>query len=88
MSDEAERREPGPEQAPFDERTLRDDGSVRDDRDFADDPNEQARLREEHGRELGVDPFFEGANITESDGPNLEAGPDLDTGGGHRTPRD
>ena len=36
----------------------------------------------------GVDPFFEGANITESGGPYLETGPDLDTGGGHRTPRD
>jgi hypothetical protein len=34
-----------------------------------------------------VDPFFEGANITESGGPYLEAGNDLDTGGGHRTPR-
>ena len=59
----------------------------RDDRDFADDANEQARLRAEHARELGVDPFFEGANITESGGPYLEAGNDLDTGGGHRTPR-
>ena len=48
----------------------------------------QARLKAEHAEELGVDPFFDGANITESDGPNLEAGPDLDTGGGHRTPRD
>ena len=60
----------------------------RDDRDFADSANEQARLKAEHDRELGVDPFFEGANITESDGPDLEAGDDLDTGGGHRTPRE
>lgn len=64
------------------------DDDLRDDRDFADSAREQARLKAEHDRELGVDPFFEGANITESDGPDLEAGPDLDTGGGHRTPRD
>lgn len=64
------------------------DRDLRDDRDYADDPREQARLRAEHAQELGVDPFFEGANITESDGPYLEAGDDLDTGGGHRTPRD
>lgn len=83
MSDSGARRD----QEPFDERTRREDGSLRDDRDYADDPNEQARLRAEHARELGVDPFFEGANITESDGPDLEAGDDLDTGGGHRTPR-
>ena len=68
--------------------TGRDDRDLRDDRDFADSANEQARLRAEHDRELGVDPFFEGANITESDGPDLEAGDDLDTGGGHRTPRE
>ena len=68
-----------------DDRTDRTD---RDDRDFADDANEQARLRAEHNRELGVDPFFEGANITESGGPSMETGDDLDTGGGHRTPRD
>lgn len=67
--------------------TGRGERTDRDDRDFADDANEQARLRAEHARELGVDPFFEGANITESDGPDLEAGDDLDTGGGHRTPR-
>ena len=65
-----------------------DDRNLPDDRDFADSENEQKRLRAEHDRELGVDPFFEGANITESDGPSLEAGDDLDTGGGHRTPRD
>ena len=65
----------------------RDDADLPDDRDFADSPSEQARLKAEHDRELGVDPFLEGANITESDGPDLEAGPDLDTGGGHRTPR-
>lgn len=58
-----------------------------DDRDFADDDAEQERLRVEHDRELGVDPFFEGADITQSDGPDLEGGDDLDTGGGHRTPR-
>lgn len=63
------------------------DTPERDDRDFPDDDDEQARLRREHDRELDVDPFFEGANITESDGPDLEAGDDLDTGGGHRTPR-
>ncbi|WP_136709647.1 hypothetical protein [Agromyces sp. H66] len=67
--------------------TGRGDRADRDDRDFADDANEQARLRAEHARELGVDPFFEGANITEHDGPDLEGGDDLDTGGGHRTPR-
>lgn len=66
----------------------RDDRTDHDDRDFADSANEQARLRAEHDRELGVDPFFEGANITESDGPDLEAGDDLDTGGGFRTRRD
>ena len=64
------------------------DADLPDDRDFADSASEQARLKAEHDRELGVDPFFEGANITESDGPDLEPGPDLDTGGGHRTPRD
>jgi len=64
------------------------DTTGRDDRDFADAASEQERLRAEHDRELGVDPFFEGANITESDGPYLETGDDLDTGGGHRTPRD
>ncbi|RXZ68297.1 hypothetical protein [Agromyces albus] len=64
------------------------DTTDRDDRDFADDANEQKRLRAEHDKELGVDPFFEGANITESDGPYLETGDDLDTGGGHRTPRE
>jgi len=71
-----------------DDRTDHTDRTDRDDRDFADDANEQARLRAEHNRELGVDPFFEGANITESDGPDLEAGDDLDTGGGFRTRRD
>ena len=70
-----------------DGQNLPDGRNLPDDRDFADDANEQARLRAEHGRELGVDPFFEGANITESDGPDLEAGDDLDTGGGFRTPR-
>ena len=69
-------------------RSFPDDADVPDDRDFADSAREQARLKADHARELGVDPFFEGANITESDGPDLEAGPDLDTGGGHRTPRD
>ena len=64
------------------------DTTGRDDRGFADDENEQERLRAENDRELGVDPFFEGADITESDGPDLESGDDLDTGGGHRTPRD
>ena len=71
-----------------DDRERRDDRKLPDDRDFADSANEQARLRAEHDRELGVDPFFEGANITESDGPDLEAGDDLDTGGGFRTRRD
>jgi hypothetical protein len=64
------------------------DADLPDDRDHADNADEQARLKAEHAKELGVDAFFEGANITESDGPDLEAGPDLDTGGGHRTPRD
>ena len=64
------------------------DTTGRDDRHFADDENEQERLRAEHDRELGVDPFFEGADITESDGPDLESGDDLDTGGGFRTRRD
>lgn len=59
-----------------------------DERGVADSAREQARLKAEHAEELGVDPFWEGANITESDGPDLEAGDDLDTGGGHRTPRD
>ena len=68
--------------------TGRDDKNLPDERNFADSASEQARLKAEHARELGVDPFFEGANITESDGPDLEAGDDLDTGGGHRTPRD
>jgi hypothetical protein len=70
------------------DRTDRDDKNPPDERRFADSANEQARLRAEHDRELGVDPFFEGANITESDGPDLEAGDDLDTGGGFRTPRE
>ena len=68
--------------------TTRRDDDARDDRDFADSAAEQARLKAEHDRELGVDPVWEGADITESDGPDLEAGPDLDTGGGHRTPRE
>ena len=68
--------------------TGRDDKNLPDEREFADSANEQARLKAEHDRELGVDPFFEGANITESDGPDLEAGDDLDTGGGFRTRRD
>ena len=66
----------------------RDDADLRDDRDFADSAREQARHKAEHDRELGVDPFFEGANNTESDGPDLEGGDDLDLGGGHRTQRD
>ena len=64
------------------------DPNLPDDRRYADNAKEQARLRAEHNRDLGVDPFWEGANITESDGPYLEAGDDLDTGGGHRTPRE
>ena len=68
--------------------TGRDGKNIPDERGFADDAATQARLRAEHAKELGVDPFFEGANITESDGPDLESGDDLDTGGGHRTPRD
>ena len=68
--------------------TGRDDRNPPDERHVADSAREQARLKAEHAKELGVDPFFEGANITESDGPDLESGDDLDTGGGHRTPRD
>jgi hypothetical protein len=68
--------------------TRRDDPNPPDERHVADSAREQARLKAEHARELGVDPFFEGANITESNGPDLEAGDDLDTGGGHRTPRE
>lgn len=49
---------------------LPDDTSP-DDRDFADDPEVQTKLRKENDEDLGVDPFFEGANITESDGPVL-----------------
>ena len=64
------------------------DADLPDERNFADSAKTQARLKVEHAEELGVDPFFEGANITESGGPYLETGPDLDTGGGHRTPRD
>ena len=59
-----------------------------DEREFADSDAVQAKLKAEHDQELGVDPFWEGANITESDGPDLEGGDDLDLGGGHRTPRD
>ena len=70
------------------DRTDRFDKNPPDERKFADSANEQARLRAEHDRELGVDPFFEGANITESDGPDLEAGDDRNTGGGFRTPRE
>ncbi|ARJ06599.1 hypothetical protein ACFJGV_08900 [Cnuibacter sp. UC19_7] len=58
------------------------DDTSPDDRDFADDPETQQRLKEENDRDLGVDPFFAGADITESDGPDLEAGDDLDTGAG------
>lgn len=65
-----------------------DDPNPPDERGVADSARKQARLKAEHAAELGVDPFWEGANITESGGPDLEAGPDLDTGGGHRTPRD
>jgi hypothetical protein len=63
-----------------------DEQHVPDERHVVDSAREQARLKEEHDRELGVDPFWEGANITESDGPDLEGGDDL--GGGHRTPRE
>ena len=66
----------------------RDDQDPPDERGVADSAREQARLKEEHARELGVDPFWEGANITESDGPDLESGDDLDLGGWHRTPRE
>lgn len=69
-------------------RSFPGDPDLPDDRNFADSAKTQARLKVEHAEELGVDPFFEGANITESGGPYLETGPDLDTGGGHRTPRD
>ena len=47
------------------------DNTSPDDREFADDPEVQAKLRKENDKDLGVDPFFEGANITESDGPVL-----------------
>lgn len=56
------------------------DRDIPDDRDFADDPAVQSRLKREHDAELGLDPFFEGADITQSDGPDLQAGNDLDTG--------
>ena len=69
-------------------RSFPDDADLPDERNYADSAKAQARLKAEHAEELGVDPFFEGANITESGGPYLETGPDLDTGGGHRTPRD
>ena len=67
--------------------TGRDD-ELPDDREYADDDAVQAELKREHDKELGVDPFFEGADITDPyGGPDLEGGDDLDTGGGFRTPR-
>ena len=69
--------------------TGRDGKNIPDERGFADERDRRRRACARSTRqELGVDPFFEGANITESDGPDLESGDDLDTGGGHRTPRD
>ncbi|MET0975586.1 MAG: hypothetical protein ABWX82_07940 [Leifsonia sp.] len=47
------------------------DTELPDDREYADDPEVQAALKKQNDRDLGVDPFFEGANITESDGPDL-----------------
>jgi hypothetical protein len=64
------------------------DTNTPDDRDFPDDPDVQEKLRKENDEELGVDPFFDGADITESDGPDLEAGDDLDTGAGRPRHRD
>ncbi|WP_168770832.1 hypothetical protein [Orlajensenia flava] len=47
------------------------DTELPDDRDYADDDAVQAELKRQNDADLGVDPFFEGADITESDGPDL-----------------
>ncbi|MCU1437320.1 MAG: hypothetical protein JWP66_407 [Naasia sp.] len=64
------------------------DETSRDDRDFADSDAEQAKLRAEHRRELGLDPAFDGVDISEPTSPDLQAGDDLDTGSGSHRPRD
>ncbi|MEJ3404720.1 hypothetical protein WDJ51_08250 [Rathayibacter sp. YIM 133350] len=64
------------------------DADIPDERGYADDDRTQAQLRREHDEELGLDPFFEGADITNPDGPDLEGGDDLDVGAGLHRPRD
>ncbi|MCU1569515.1 MAG: hypothetical protein JWR33_256 [Naasia sp.] len=58
------------------------DDTTRDERNLADNDGAQEKLRKEHDKELGLDPAFEGVDITESEGPDLVAGDDLDTGSG------
>ena len=64
------------------------DANLPDDRDHADNDAEQAKLRQEHRRELGLDPDFDGIDITQSEGPDLVAGDDLDLGSGRHRERD
>ena len=64
------------------------DANIPDDRDHADNDAEQAKLRAEHRQELGLDPEFDGVDITQSEGPDLVAGDDLDTGSGSHRSRD
>lgn len=47
------------------------DTELPDDRDYPDDPDVQAALKKEHDAELGLDPFFEGADIANPEGPDL-----------------
>ena len=52
-------------------------------RNPATDPDGEELLSYDHvdaGFEADQDPEFEGVDITQSDGPDLEAGDDLDTG--------
>ncbi|MWB99023.1 hypothetical protein [Agromyces seonyuensis] len=52
-----------------------------DDRNYANSEAEQAELKRIHDEELGVDPFWEGADITNAGGPGVHRGDDIDTGG-------
>lgn len=60
------------------------DADVPDERNSADSAAEQAKLRAEHRTELGLDPAFDGVDISEPTGTDLQAGDDLDRGSGVR----
>ena len=64
------------------------DADLPDERNFADSDAEQAKLRAEHRKELGLDPAFDGVDISEPTGTDLQAGDDLDTGSGSHRSRD